>query len=177
MDVFEAVKVRHSIRSYQDKPVPKEKLKKILEAAQLAPSARNIAPWHFIVVSDREKRQALAKGAYAKFAAQAPIVIVALGDKKASEKWHAIDTSLAIENMILTAVAEGLGTCCVGSFNETDIKETLKIPDNWEIIVMLTVGYAQEKLDLTSKFLGLIHNKKSLNEITSAEEYGKTLSL
>ena len=102
---------------------------------------------------------------------------MALGDKKASEKWHAIDTSLAIENMILTAVAEGLGTCCIGSFNETDVKKTLKIPNNWEIIVMLTVGYAQEKLDLSSKLLGLIHNKKSLNEITSAEEYGKTLSL
>ncbi|MCL2359115.1 MAG: nitroreductase family protein [Nitrososphaerota archaeon] len=177
MDVFEAVQERHSIRNYQNKPVPKEKLKKILEAARLAPSARNIEPWHFIIVSDREKRQVLAKGVYAKFAAQAPLVIVALGDKKASANWYAVDTSLAVENMILTAVGEGLGTCCVGSFNEADVKTALKIPDNFEIIVMLTIGYTQKKLDLSSKLLGLIRSRKGLNEITSGEEFSKPFEL
>jgi nitroreductase len=177
MDVFEAVQERHSIRSYQDKPVPKEKLEKILEAARLAPSARNLEPWHFIVVSDIEKRQALAKGGFAKFVAQAPIVIVALGDKKASADWYAIDTSLAVENMILAAVGEELGTCCVGSFNEADVKSVLKIPDNFEVIVMLTVGYTQKKLDLSGKLLGLVRSRKVLKEITSGEEFGKPLSL
>ena len=47
--------------------------------------------------------------------------------------------------MVLTAVSEGLGTCCVGSFSEKDVKETLKIPDNYEVIVMITVGYAARK--------------------------------
>ncbi len=126
MDVFEAVQERRSIRAYQDKPVPREKLEKILEAGRLAPSAKNIEPWHFIAVTDEEKRKILSKGIYAKFLAQSPLVIVACGDKKASPDWYAIDVALAVENMILTAVSEGLGTCCVGSFDEKEVKEVLK---------------------------------------------------
>ena len=78
-------KKRKSIRAYSDKPVEREKLEKILEAGRLAPSARNAEPWHFIAVTNPEKRKALSKGLYAKFVAQAPLVIVACGDKKASE--------------------------------------------------------------------------------------------
>ena len=67
MDVFEAVQERRSIRAYLDKPVPREKLEKILEAARLAPSARNAEPWHFIAVTDAEKRKALSKGILQSF--------------------------------------------------------------------------------------------------------------
>lgn len=176
MDVTEAVQERHSIRSYHDKSVPREKLEKILEAGRLAPSARNIEPWHFIVVTDKEKRKTLSKGLYAKFVAQAPLVIAALGDKKASPDWYAVDTSLAVENMVLAAVNEGLGTCIVGSFNEADVKAALKIPDNFEVIVLLAVGYAQEKLDLSSKLLRLVRTRKVLSEIISEEEFGKPLT-
>jgi nitroreductase len=62
MDVFETVQERRSIRAYQDTPIPREKLEKILEAGRLAPSARNIEPWHFIAVTDEQKRKALSKG-------------------------------------------------------------------------------------------------------------------
>jgi nitroreductase len=175
MDVFEAVQTRHSIRSYTDKQVPREALEKILEAGRLAPSARNVEPWHFIAVTDEKKRKALSKGAFAKFVAQAPLVIVACGDKKASADWYAVDTSLAVQNMVLTAVNEGLGTCCVGSFEEKNVKEALNIPDNFEVIVMITVGYAGEKLDLTSKMLNLIRSRKTISEVCSEEEFGKPL--
>ncbi len=70
MDVFEAAQERRSIRAYLDKPVPQDKLERILEAARLAPSAINREPWHFIAVTDAEKRKALSKGLYAKFLAQ-----------------------------------------------------------------------------------------------------------
>ena len=175
MDVFEAVQERMSIRAYQDTPVPREKLEKILEAGRLAPSAKNIEPWHFIAVTDAEKRKALSMGMFAKFLAQAPVVIVACGDKKASPDWYAIDVALAVENMVLTATSEGLGTCCVGSFNEKDVKAVLKVPENFEILVMLAVGYAREKLDLSSKLLNLIRTRKTLSEVASEEEYGKRL--
>jgi nitroreductase len=173
MDVFEAIQTRKSIRAYQDKPVSKQTLERILDAARLAPSAVNIEPWHFIVVTDNEKRKALSKGMYAKFVASAPVVIVVCADKKASPKWYAIDAALALENMILAAVSEGLGTCCVGSFKEEDVKATLKVPDNLAVLVMLTVGYEKSKMDLTSKVLGLIRKRKLLSEVTSEEEYGK----
>jgi nitroreductase len=175
MDVFEAIQERRSIRAYEDKPVPREILEKILEAARLAPSARNSEPWHFIAVTDKEKRKALSKGLYAKFVVQAPLVIVACGDKKASANWYAVDVSLAVENMVLVAVSEGLGTCCVGSFNEHDVKALLKIPDNFEVIVMLTVGFTGQKIDLSSKLLNLVRTRKTLSEVTSEEEFGKRL--
>jgi nitroreductase len=175
VDVFEAIQERRSIRSYIDKPIEREKMEKILEAARLAPSARNTEPWHFIAVTNAEKRKALSKGLYAKFVAQAPLVIVACGDKKASSDWYAVDVSLAVENMVLTAISEGLGTCCVGSFNEREVKELLKIPNNYEVIVMLTIGYAGEKLDLSSKLLRLVRSRKTLSEVASEDVFGKPL--
>ncbi len=175
MDVFEAIQERRSIRTYSDKPVEREKLEKILEAGRLAPSARNTEPWHFIAVTNAEKRKTLSKGVYAKFVAQSPLVIVACGDKEASDDWYAVDVSLAVENMILTATSEGLGTCCVGSFNEKEVKELLKIPDNFEVIIMLIIGYPEEKLDLSSKLLHLVRSRKTLSEIASEEVYGKPL--
>jgi nitroreductase len=170
MDVFEAAQERRSIRTYQDKPVPREKLEKILEAGRLAPSAKNIEPWHFIAVTNAEKRKALSGGMWAKFLSQAPLVIVACGDKKASPDWYAIDVALAVENMILTATSEGLG-----SFNEKDVKAVVKVPENFEVLLMLAVGYTGEKLDLSSKLLHLVRTRKTLSQVASEEEYGKRL--
>ncbi len=175
MDVYEAIQERRSLRIYKDTPIPREFLEKILDAARLAPSARNRQPWHFIAVTDEEKRKALARGAFAKFLTQVPLVIVACGDKKASPDWYVVDVALAVENMILTATSEGLATCCVGSFNQKQIKEALKIPENFEVVVMVAVGYASEKLDLSSKLLRLVSSRKILNEIASEEEFGNRL--
>lgn len=176
MDVFEAVQQRSSQRAYQDKPVPRGLVEKILEAGRLAPSARNTEPWHFIVVTDAEKRKILSKGRYAKFVAQAPLVIAALGDREASADWYAVDVSLAVENMILTAVGEGLGTCCVGSFDEKEVKAALKVPDKYEVIVLLAVGYPAGKIDLASRLLHLVRHRKSLQEVCSEEEFGRPLT-
>ena len=66
--------------------------------------------------------------------AEAPVVIVACGDKKASPDWYAIDAALAVENMVLTAVGEGLSTCCVGSFDEKEVKEALESPRTWRFL-------------------------------------------
>ena len=106
-------------------PCPREHLEKILEAGRLAPSANNREPWHFIAVTDAEKRKALSGGHICQSSlAQAPLVIVACGDKKASPDWYAIDVALAVENMVLTAISEGLGTCCVGSFRKKTLKRS-----------------------------------------------------
>jgi nitroreductase len=175
MDVFEAVQERRSIRAYQDKPVPRDKLEKILEAARLAPSARNIEPWHFVVITDSEKRRVLSKGRFAKFLAEAPVVIVACGDKKASPDWYAIDVSLAVENMVLTATSEGLSTCCVGSFDEKDVNAAIKISENYEVLLLLAVGYGREKLDLSGKLLHLMRSRKTLSEVASEETFGQHL--
>ena len=173
MDVFEAILKRHSIRAYSQNPIPKDKLEKILEAARLAPSAANIQPWHFIVVTDQQKRKKLSEGGiFARFLSETPVVIVGCGDRKASPRWYMIDTAIAMQNMVLAATSEGLGTCWVGSFKEEQVKELLKIPENFSIIALLAIGYPLEKWDLASKVLHFFRKKKSLEKITSLEEFG-----
>ena len=176
MEVFEAIRKRRSVRAYMSTPIPKEQLEKILEAARLAPSASNIQPWHFIVVTDPEKRNALSKSRFAKFLAEAPVIIVGCGDRKASPKWYKVDVSIAMQNMALAATALGLGTCWVGSFDEKKVKELLKIPEKFEVIALLAVGYPREKLDLSAKLLHLFRRRKKLEQIASLEEYGKSFN-
>lgn len=172
MDVFEAVRVRRSIRAYEPTSIPREKLEKILEAARLAPSANNIQPWHFIVVSDPEKREKLAKAPFARFLKEAPIIIVGCGDQKASPKWFMVDAAIAMQNMVLTATSEGLGTCWVGSFDEDQVREMLKIPENYRVIALLALGYPRKKIDVQGKILHLLRQRKKLKEIVSFEEFG-----
>jgi len=173
MDVFEAVLKRRSIRDYASTPVSKEKLEKILEAARLAPSASNIQPWHFVVVTDAKKRKKLAEAPYAKFLDKSPIAIVGCGDQKASPKWYLVDVAIAMQNMVLTATSEDLGTCWIGSFNEDQVKEMLKIPENFKVVSLLAIGYPREKMSVPSETYS-IKERKSLKEIVSFEEYGRS---
>jgi nitroreductase len=177
MEVFEAIRKRHSVRSYLPDEVSSEKLEKILEAARLAPSAGNIQPWHFIVVTDQQKRKRLSKGRYAKFLVESPVVLVGCGDKKASPNWHTVDTAIAMQNMVLTATSEGLATCWIGSFYENQVKELLSIPERFKVIALLAVGYRREKLELASKVLHFFRRKKKLQKIVSVEEFGKAYSI
>ena len=172
MDVFEAVQKRHSIRAYDSTPIPDEKLKKILEAARLAPSAGNVQPWHFIVVTDVEKRKKLAQARFANFISQAPAVIVGCGDQRASPDWYFVDVSIAMQNMVLTATSEGLGTCWIGSFDEDQVRGMLRIPEKFRVVALLTVGYPRKRLDLLGKILHFIRRRKRLKKIVSFEEYG-----
>ncbi len=176
MEVFEAIRRRKSVRAYTPTPVPSEKLERILEAARLAPSAENRQPWYFIVVTDPDKRKRIAKsGIFARFLAKSPIVIVGCGDWKASPKWHVVDVTIAMQNMVLTATAEGLGTCWIGSFNEGLVRRLLKIPERFEVVALLAVGYPRKKFDLIAKIVHFIRRKKKLDKIVGFEEYGKKL--
>jgi nitroreductase len=173
MDVFDALRQRKSTRKYESKPIPRATLEKLLEAARLSPSSKNIQPWHFIVVTDPEKRKILSKGISAKFLKDTPAVITLCGDEKASPDWYVVDVALAGENMVLAATAEGLGTCWVGSFDETEVKHLLEVPDSLRVVALLAVGYAAEKQKLSTKINNLIRPRKKLEEIASWETYGK----
>jgi len=173
MEVFEAIKTRRSVRAYLDRPVPKETLLKLLEAATYAPSAKNIQPWHFIIVTDKEKRQKLSHGRFAKFVTEAPVVIVACGDREASPEWHVVDVAIALQNIVLAAVSEGLGTCWVGSFNENEVKQELKIPERMKVVALLTIGYPRESFDLTGRILLTLRKRKPVSEVASADKFGQ----
>ena len=173
MDVFDAIEKRRSIRNYESTPVPDEKLEKVLEAARLAPSASNVQPRHFIVVTDKERRDALSAGMFARFLKQAPVVIVACGDEKKSPKWYPIDVAIAVENMVLAATGEDLGTCWIGSFDENKVRAVLKIPENLRVVVLLALGYPSGKEGFGYKVFRAVRKLKSLDEIVSLEECGK----
>jgi nitroreductase len=150
MTVMDAIKVRRSIRAYQDRPVEKEKLLNVLEAGRLAPSARNMQDWKFIVVRDGEKRQLLSVAAKNQsFVAQAPIVIAACGTETeyimtCGQHTYPIDVAIAVDHMSLEATDLGLGTCWIGAFYEDQVKEILDVPDKIRVVVMMTLGYPAE---------------------------------
>jgi nitroreductase len=174
LDVFEVIQKRKSVRSYEPTPVSVEKLRKVLEAARLAPSAGNIQPWHFIVVIDEDKRRKIARGCmFGRFLAESPVVIVGCSDQRASPSWHAIDTCIAMENLVLAATGEGLGTCWIGAFNEKKIKEMLKIPSHLKVAALLALGYTREKFSLSEKLAHLIRPRKKLEKIAYLEEFGE----
>ena len=147
MDVLEVIKKRRSIRAYADKPVEREKLLRLLEAARLAPSASNRQEWRFVVVTDQQRRTELAQAANKQdFVGQAPVVIAACADTdghvmRCGQPCYPIDLAIAVDHMTLQAVAEGLGTCWIGAFYEGPVREILGIPENIRVVELLTVGY------------------------------------
>jgi nitroreductase len=177
MEVFEAIRERRSVRAYLPQAIAAERLERILEAARLAPSASNRQPWHFVVVTNQQKRKALSKERYAKFLAESPVVIVGCGDRDLSPNWHVVDTAIAMQNMVLTATGEGLGTCWVGSFNENQVKELLSIPEKFKVVALLALGYPREKLDLRNKIRAFIRRRRKLEKIVSLNEFGNPANL
>jgi len=130
MDLMQAIRARRSIRAFLDRPVEEEKLLAVLEAGRLAPSARNMQDWRFIVVKDAATRQKLAKAARdQQFVGQAPVVIAACGTSDlvmtCGQPAYAIDVAIALDHMTLAAASLGLGTCWIGAFYEDQVKEIL----------------------------------------------------
>jgi len=138
---------RYSVRAYQDRPVEDSKLKAVLEAARLSPSARNVQERRLVVVRDPAIRQQLMKAANNQaFVAEAPVVIVCcahLSDyrMRCGHPAFLIDLAIAIDHMTLQAVEEGLGTCWIGSFYEDPVKQALGIPAPIRVVELLTIGY------------------------------------
>jgi len=150
MDVFDAISQRYSCRSYQDKSIAPDKLDRVLEAARLAPSARNLQDWRFVVVTDPDERAKLATAANnQKMVASAPVIIVACSNMsyrmRCGQMIGPIDVSIALEHISLQAVEEGLGTCWIGSFYHDKVRQVLDIPNGVEIIQLMLVGYPADE--------------------------------
>ncbi len=150
MDVVNAIKTRKSVREYLDKPVEDEKLKVVLEAGRLAPSASNRQEWRFVVVRDYQTRKKLAEAANGQtFVGQAPIVIVACAETdghvmRCGQLCYPIDVAIALDHVSLTATELGLGTCWIGAFNEQRVKEILGIPKEIRVVELMPLGYPSD---------------------------------
>ncbi|NLM37479.1 MAG: nitroreductase [Firmicutes bacterium] len=151
MSFLALTKKRYSVRKFKDQPVEREKLLQVLEAARNAPSACNLQPWHFIVVTEEKLKSEVAQCYARDWFKKAPVVIVACGDhaaswKRADGKDHCdVDLAIAIEHLALAAADLGLGTCWVCAFDARRCHEVLALPDNLEVIALLPLGYPDEE--------------------------------
>lgn len=171
MSVQTAIRERRSIRAYQDKPVENEKLKLVLEAGRLAPSARNRQEWKFIVVRDRETRVRLAKAANDRqFIGEAPVIIAACATEaeyvmSCGQLAGTVDTSIAFSFLILQAQELGLGTCWLGAYDEKEVKAILDIPPHVRVVAMTPLGYPAEAPEAKPR--------KAPEDVFAYEHYGR----
>ncbi len=180
MELMNIIKTRKSVRSYTDQNVEDEKITKVLEAARLAPSAKNKQCWRYMVIKDAQTINEICKAAKGnKWLKDAPVVIVACGNKDESFirddfNYYAIDVAISFEHLVLVATEEGLGTCWIGSFEEDKIKAILNIPDEYDIIALTPLGYPKDKeklWDKTVKFIAGSKKRKSFEEIICYEKW------
>ena len=165
MEVFEAIRTMLSVRQYQDRPVPEEVLRRVLEAGRLTASGMNAQPWHFVVVQDPETLRRL--GAIAKtgpYIAQAPVAIAVAVDRS---PLAVADASRAIHSMLLTAWADGVGGNWVGFKGLDEAKSVLGIPDDLDLLAILPLGYPAQEVGRGKKA------RKPLAEVASRERYGQ----
>lgn len=146
MDFLELAKKRYSVRSYEDRPVEAEKLERILQAAQAAPTAANLQPVRLIVVRDEE---GLARIGRAASIYGAPLAVIVCADRERAwerpydgKRTGDIDAAILTDHMMLEAAALGLGSLWVCYFKPDVIREAFHLPDRLEPVNILAIGYA-----------------------------------
>lgn len=176
---LELVQLRQSDRAYLNKPVEKDKIERILEVARLAPSACNAQPWKIIVVTDPEKRKNVADATASKllsmnhFTKQAPVQLVlveedanftsTIGGWAKNKHYPHIDIGIVAAHISLAATDEGLGSCIIGWCDEKKVRQTLAIPKNKRVMLVVLLGYSAQPFREKKR--------KKIEEIVNWEKY------
>jgi len=176
-DFFEVLEKRRAIRKYKPYDIPDDDLKKIFEAAKLAPSANNNQPWRFIIVKDQKTKELLARPSTQNFIGEANAIVVVLGDSRGGccgrSVWTTHDPMIATEHLVLAAAALGYGTCWIANYESRpklwveEVRKTLKIPDQMDIVVLVAIGVPAEHPKPRTR--------KSLQEMCFDEVYGNPI--
>lgn len=167
MEFSDLLKQRQSVRQYQERPVERAVLEKLIEAVRLAPSASNSQPWKLIIVDDPGLKDLVARATFSpafsfnQFAPQAPVIAVLTIEKAGlitqvgavlkKRPFSLIDIGIAASHFCLQAAELGLGTCILGWFDERRIRRLLNIPRQKRIGLVLTVGYTAPGYPLRDK--------------------------
>ncbi|MCX7926721.1 MAG: nitroreductase family protein [Candidatus Omnitrophica bacterium] len=146
MDCLSVIKRRRSVREFIDKPIPQEVLEAIVDAGRFAPTARNIQPWEFIVVTDKQSLKNLAEITdHGKFLARAAACICVVST---DTKYYLEDCSAATQNILLAAVTFKVGSCWIAADKKPyceKIKELLGIPPKYKVVSLIALGYPLTK--------------------------------
>lgn len=154
MNILEIIKNRRSIRRFQSREIEKEKIEKLIEALIWTPSAGNLQARKFYFVFNKEIKEKLARAALdQRFIAQPPLVVVGCTDDEIEWKYgergktlySICDVALSIQNLMLLATEQELGTCPVGAFDENEVSKILNLPQNLRPIIIVPVGYPAHK--------------------------------
>jgi len=147
VDAIEAIKIRCSIREFDEKAVPRDVIEKIVDCGRLAPTARKEEPWEFIVVTDKKKLKEVAEmtdhGKFIAFSAFAVIVC------SKDTKYYLEDGCAATENMLVAAANFGVGSCWVAGDKKhycQDVMESVKIPADYKLVSIIAFGYPVKEL-------------------------------
>ena len=166
MDMMEAIKLRRSIREYKNKPIPKEILEKIVDAARHAPTAKNIQPWEFIVITQPETLKKIGELAQnGRFLAQAKACIAVYCS---DTKYYLEDGCAATENILLAATALGIGSCWIAGDKKpycTQISSLLNVPPTYKLVSLISLGYPESEKEFRAAY------KKSLTSLIHRETF------
>ena len=174
---FKVIHERKSVRKYKPYEIPVKDLEMMFDAARLAPSANNTQPWRFIVVTDEETKQLLAKPRPQSFIDKANAIIVVLAKEYQSccgkGTWVTRDPIIATEHLVLAATALGYGACWIAMYESrpkefiAEVKERLDIPDGVEIICLVAIGKPDDSARQAPKL--------GVDEIAFLGKYGTPL--
>jgi nitroreductase len=169
MDVFDAVRTVLAVRRYSDKPVPADLVHRIVEAGRLSASSTNKQPWHFVVIEERTSLRKIGEiMKTGRYTAEASFAILVLVEK--DSPYGVSDASRAIQNMILTAWSDGVGSNWVGFGPMPEVETLLGVPKSHHGLAVLPFGYAAAKLGVGRK------RRKPLGEVASRERFGAPFS-
>ncbi|MCM8766964.1 MAG: nitroreductase family protein [Candidatus Omnitrophica bacterium] len=155
MDIYEIIRKRRTIRRFKQKEIPIELLEKFVDMARLAPSGANMQPLEYIIVNDKNLvDEIFPLTGWAGYLGKdgpppqgkrpvAYIVILINKDIKSPTPKH--DSGASVENILLSATYEGIGSCWIGSINRDKLREILEIPENYEIDTIIALGYPDEE--------------------------------
>ena len=151
MEFAELIQKRYSVRAYKPDPVEEEKLKQVLEAMRLAPTAANRQPFRFIVIHTKGREAELRRIYHRGWFVQAPLVICACGVpaqnwvRDDGKNYNDVDVAIAMDHLILAAADQGLGTCWIGAFDSAAAREVLGLPDGVEPVAFTPLGYPADQ--------------------------------
>jgi len=151
MEFQDLIRARYSVRAYLPDPVEDEKLKRVLEAAQMAPTAANRQPFQLIVIHTEGRKEALGQIYQREWFVQAPLLVCAVGVPRISwvrgdnRRYLDVDVAIAMDHLILAAADIGLGTCWVAAFNAQAARRILNLPDEVEPLIFTPLGYPADQ--------------------------------
>lgn len=168
MELSKAIATRRSMRAFTDEPVSDALVKTIIRAAMLAPSAGNQQPWHFVIVRDRQKLDAIPDfHPYAAMIKKAPLAIVVCGDPE-NKKWPEFwvqDCSAAVQNLLLAARDVGLGTVWTGVYPLEErmrgARALFALPEHILPFAIIPVGWPGAEFKEVDRFNDLLVHQES----------------